>query len=92
VAEYIAQLRISKACSLLISTDKPISCIADEVGYHNLSHFNRQFYTLKQLTPREFRSTYLKQYRPGDDNFIFNETLLPANVVTRRQHQEIRVP
>lgn len=59
VGEYIAQLRIGKACSLLISTDRPVSCIADESGYKNLSHFNRQFLAIKQVTPREFRRSYL---------------------------------
>lgn len=68
VGEYIAQLRIGKACSLLLSTDKPISCIADEVGYSNLSHFNRQFLAIKQLTPREFRRSFLEnepQFTPA---------------------------
>ncbi len=72
VGEYIAQLRIGKACSLLVSTDKPIACIADEVGYTNLSHFNRQFLSIKQLTPREFRRSYLNRSaqpaaNPGED-------------------------
>jgi len=58
VSEYVTQLRIGKACSLLISTDKPIACIADEVGYRNLSHFNRQFVAVKQQTPREFRGSF----------------------------------
>jgi AraC-like DNA-binding protein len=61
VSEYIAQLRIGKACSLLVSTDKPISSIADEVGYTNLSHFNRQFLAIKRLTPREFRRTFFQK-------------------------------
>jgi AraC-like DNA-binding protein len=61
VGDYIAQLRIGKACSLLVSTDKPVSCIADEVGYSNLSHFNRQFLAIKELTPREFRRSYLQK-------------------------------
>jgi len=64
IGEYIAQLRIGKACALLVSTDKPISFIADEVGYTNLSHFNRQFLAIKQLTPREFRKSYLKKDPP----------------------------
>ncbi len=61
VNEYIAQLRIGKACSLLVSTEKPIARIADEVGYCNLSHFNRQFLALKQLTPRQFRKSHQPQ-------------------------------
>ncbi|WP_292933235.1 AraC family transcriptional regulator [Noviherbaspirillum sp.] len=59
VGEYIAQLRIGKACSLLISTDRPISCIASEAGYTNVSHFNRQFLAIKHVTPREFRRSYV---------------------------------
>jgi AraC-like DNA-binding protein len=61
VSEYIRQLKIGKACSLLVSTDKPISRIADEVGYSNLSHFNRQFLSIKGRTPREFRRAFAKR-------------------------------
>lgn len=64
VGDYIAQLRIGKACSLLVSTEKPIARIADEVGYANLSHFNRQFLAIKELTPREFRRSYLHRDPP----------------------------
>ena len=59
VGEYIAQLRIGKACSLLLSSDRPISCIAEEAGYSSLSHFNRQFLAIKQVTPREFRRSFV---------------------------------
>ena len=41
-----------------MSTGKPVACIADEVGYANLSHFNRQFLAIKDLMPREFRRSY----------------------------------
>ena len=61
VSEYIAQLRIGKACSLLVSTDKPIAHVAEEVGYTNMSHFNRQFLGIKQMTPREFRKSYAQK-------------------------------
>jgi len=58
VSEYIAQLRVGRACSLLVSTERPIARIAEEVGYTNLSHFNRQFLAQKKLTPREFRRSF----------------------------------
>lgn len=61
VGEYITQLRIGKACALLVSSERQIAAIADEVGYTNLSHFNRQFLAIKQLTPREFRRAYLNK-------------------------------
>ena len=60
VVEYLAQLRIGKACSLLISTDRPISWVAEQAGYTNISHFNRQFLTIKEMTPREFRRSFFE--------------------------------
>jgi len=60
VGEYIAQLRIGKACALLVSTDKPVRTIAEEVGYVNPSYFNRQFLAIKKVTPREFRRSFLQ--------------------------------
>jgi len=65
VSEYIAQLRIGKACALLVSTQRPISCIAEDVGYGNLSHFNRQFLATKRMTPREFRRSHGRQPMSG---------------------------
>jgi AraC-like DNA-binding protein len=61
IFEYIAQLRIGRACQILIATDKPVAHIADSVGYNNLSHFNRQFLGLKRVAPREFRRKFTAQ-------------------------------
>jgi len=55
VMQYVMRLRIGKACSLLIMSDKPISHIAGESGYGNLSLFNRQFRQLQGITPADFR-------------------------------------
>ena len=41
--DYVTELRIGQACSLLINTARPIATIADEVGYRSLANFNRQF-------------------------------------------------
>ena len=58
VTEYTVQLRIGHACAMLMNTGKPISVIADEVGYRNLANFNRQFKAVKGQTPRQFRSVH----------------------------------
>ncbi|CDG83548.1 helix-turn-helix domain-containing protein [Janthinobacterium agaricidamnosum] len=58
---YLTQLRIGQACQQLIETDKSIAVIAQESGYRNLAHFNRQFKQLKNGTPRAFR----RHYRDG---------------------------
>ena len=55
---YIAQLRVGQACALLVNTEKPAAHIADAAGYASLANFNRQFRTLKEMTPREFRNRF----------------------------------
>ena len=57
-SDYVTQLRIGNACALLLNTDKPISLIADLVGYRNLANFNRQFKATKSQTPRQFRAAF----------------------------------
>jgi AraC-like DNA-binding protein len=54
-SDMVRQLRLARACYLLEVTTTPIAVIADEVGYANLSNFNRQFRAEYQRTPREFR-------------------------------------
>ena len=53
---YLNALRISKACELLMITDKNITEIAFEIGYENLAYFNRRFKDIKGTTPRAFRA------------------------------------
>lgn len=56
--DYITRLRIGRACSHLISSDLAVARIAEEVGFHNLSLFNRQFGALKGETPSAFRKRH----------------------------------
>lgn len=58
--EFVNQLRIGRACSLLLTTDMPVSNISYRCGFNNLSNFNRRFMQLKQCTPREFKRFYSK--------------------------------
>lgn len=58
LSEYVARLRVGEACALLTSSDRPIANIADSVGYTSLANFNRQFRTIKQMTPRDFRNSF----------------------------------
>lgn len=54
-SDIVRRLRIAQACKLLDSTVDPVSVIAHDVGYRNLSNFNRQFITETALTPTAFR-------------------------------------
>ncbi len=58
VSQYLARLRIGHACALLSSGALPIGNIAGDVGYDSLANFNRQFKTLKGLTPRQYRASF----------------------------------
>ena len=53
--EYLNQVRIRSACDLLRNTDRNISDIAFDTGFHNLSNFNRQFRTKVGCSPQTYR-------------------------------------
>lgn len=57
--DYINELRIGKACMLLIESEKTISEICYDVGFNNVSNFNRRFQKAKSSTPSEYRRDYL---------------------------------
>jgi AraC-like DNA-binding protein len=56
LVQYVKRLRINLACQILMSDeDLPITDICFEVGFNNLSNFNRQFLAEKGMTPSRFR-------------------------------------
>lgn len=54
--EYINSYRLEVASKLLDTTDKSIMDISFEVGFNNVSYFNKLFKTKFKHTPREFRN------------------------------------
>ena len=58
VFQFIAELRIGRACKLLIEKESSIARVASRCGYSNLSNFNRQFKAVSGMTPREYRRKY----------------------------------
>lgn len=53
--DFIIQHRLYQASQALKDTVKPILTIAEEVGFNNLSNFNRQFRKYYQQTPSQYR-------------------------------------
>jgi AraC-like DNA-binding protein len=51
----VNEYRINQACRLLFE-NKPIADICFEVGFNNISHFNKTFKQLKGVSPREYKS------------------------------------
>jgi AraC-like DNA-binding protein len=63
VSDYLGRLRIGRACMWLVETDRPISVIAADAGFSNLSNFNRRFRTARHMTPKQFRRSYVQHGR-----------------------------
>lgn len=53
--DFVNQIRINKACQLLMNTDKYVTNICYDVGFNNVANFNRRFLEMKGVTPKEFR-------------------------------------
>ena len=54
--QYVNRLRINLACQLLMSGELSITDICYQVGFNNLSNFNRQFLALKGTSPSRWRA------------------------------------
>ncbi|WP_394992098.1 helix-turn-helix domain-containing protein [Emticicia sp.] len=53
--DFVNEFRINQACRLLFE-NKPIADICFEVGFNNISHFNKTFKQLKGVSPREYKT------------------------------------
>lgn len=62
--QFMNEIRITKACKLLVDGDMTVSEICYEVGYNNISHFNRQFRLITGTSAKE----YVKQYHENLDH------------------------
>lgn len=60
ILEYVNILRIDKSAILLKNTDEPISKIAQSVGFDNLNYFDRVFKRHKNMSPKEYRNSFLQ--------------------------------
>ena len=56
VITYLLEQRMQKALALLQQSDSKISDIAEEVGYSNVSSFNREFRKHYACSPQEMRN------------------------------------
>ena len=54
--EYLARVRIEKAKTLLLDSNRRVSEVAYEVGFESLTHFNRVFRKVVGQSPTDFRA------------------------------------
>lgn len=53
--QYLLRSRLRHAARLLVERDRPITDIAYDVGFADLSNFTRTFHRFAKVSPREFR-------------------------------------
>ena len=65
--EFLNEYKISRACKLLIETDKQISEICYASGFESIPFFYRQFKKFKDCQPKTYRMNYQKiaAYQPA---------------------------
>jgi AraC-like DNA-binding protein len=61
--QYVNAMRIELACQHLTQDDLKITKICYEIGFNNVSNFNRQFLLLKGMPPSKFRTLYREGMR-----------------------------
>ena len=52
---FLNELRVEKACKLLLNRDYSIIEVSEKSGFKNISNFNRKFKELKKKTPSAYR-------------------------------------
>lgn len=60
-SEFLNELRINRACTLLRQTDLTVSEICYRCGFSNLAYFNRTFLKLKNTSPLKYRKMVTKK-------------------------------
>ena len=56
-SDFVNDIRITQAASLLMETDLSIAALAADCGFENISYFNRVFLRKKGIQPYKFRES-----------------------------------
>lgn len=59
IFEILHEIRIKRACDLLINTTDPIEVIGSRVGYFSQSLFNRKFKEICKMSPTGYRKNWI---------------------------------
>ena len=59
--DYLNDYRLVMASRLLLSSEDSVLEIAQEVGFTNISYFNRIFKRRFEMTPREYRRKFAQK-------------------------------
>lgn len=56
--QFLTEIRIKEACKILTQGNTPVSEACYQVGFSNLSNFNRKFKFVTGFTPRDYKKQY----------------------------------
>ena len=59
-SDYVTEIRISHACTLLMQDNESIAQISYQSGFNNLSNFYKHFQKITGMVPKEYRKRFLK--------------------------------
>ncbi|EAR02285.1 AraC family transcriptional regulator [Maribacter sp. HTCC2170] len=59
-SRYLNEVRIGYACRLILERESNITAICYESGFNNISNFNRQFRSIMNMSPTEYRAGFTK--------------------------------
>jgi AraC-like DNA-binding protein len=62
---YLMHHRMTRACALLDSTDKPVAEISQEVGFRDAFHFTKTFHACVGVAPRDYRADSIARHGEG---------------------------
>lgn len=57
--QALTEVRVQKACALLMHSDLSVASIASQCGFNNISLFNRFFKEMTDITPNKYRKSAL---------------------------------
>jgi AraC family transcriptional regulator len=64
---FVVRQRIARASAFLATPELSIARISRMVGFRTPSHFTTAFRRVTGLTPRGYRTRYLRESQPGDE-------------------------
>jgi len=68
--ETIIEYRLNYAIQQLVQTDKPISEIAFESGFGDVSHFYKMFKVKMHLSPLNYRKKFMRSFEEVDEKTV----------------------
>jgi AraC-like DNA-binding protein len=81
-SDFLIDLRLAKACKLILESDMTISEIGYKSGFNNLSNFNRLFKKYRGFSPKEFRKKHFQNL-----DFTWDKQVTPWQFVPTNENE-----